>query len=135
MADGYLKYRIKEMGKESEVVVNSAGTYAMQGEESPINAKLAIEKYGANIYSHTATTLENAKLGQATHILVMTERHKRDAIARYPNLADKVKLLGEYSKDKKYKEIDDPWGYGLEIYKICAKEIVDSVEGFIEKEL
>ena len=135
MAEGYLKYRIKEIGKETEVVVNSAGVYAMQGEESPTNAKCAIEKYGANINSHTATTLERANLSQATHILVMTERHKKDVISRYPNVADKVKLLGEYAKDKKYKEIDDPWGYSFEVYEKCAKEIVDSIEGFIEKEL
>lgn len=135
MADGYLKYRIKQMRKESEVVVGSAGVYAMQGEKSPTNAKRAIEKYGANINAHTATTLERANLDKSTHILVMTERHKRDVIARYPNLADKVKLLGEYAKDKKYKEIDDPWGYSFEVYEKCAKEIVDSVEGFIEKEL
>lgn len=135
MADGYLKYRIKEIGRENDVIVSSAGTHAMQGEESPINAKKAIEKYGANIYSHTATTLERVNLEKATHILVMTDRHKRDVIARYPKLADKVKLLGEYAKDKKYKEIDDPWGYSFEVYEKCAKEIVDSVEGFIEKEL
>ena len=103
MADGYLKYRIKELGKEQDITVNSAGTHAIENQESPINAKKAIEKYGANINSHTATTLERANLEQATHILVMTDKHKKDVIARYPNVADKVKLLGEYSKDKKYK--------------------------------
>ena len=135
MADGYLKYRIKELGKEQDITVNSAGTHAIENQESPINAKKAIEKYGANINSHTATTLERANLEQATHILVMTDKHKKDVIARYPNVADKVKLLGEYSKDKKYKEIDDPWGYSFEVYEKCAKEIVDSIEGFITEEL
>ncbi len=135
MADGYLKYRIKELGKEQQVTVSSAGTHAMQGDVSPINAKRAIEKYGADISLHTATTLEKSNLQQATYILVMTQRHKRDVIARYPNLADKVKLLGEYAKDKKYKEIDDPWGYSFDVYEKCAKEIVDSIEGFINDEL
>lgn len=135
MADGYLKYRIKQMGKEEQVRVSSAGTHAMQGEESPINAKRAIEKYGADISLHTATTLERANLSQATYILVMTDKHKRDVIHRYPELADRVKLLGEYAKDKNYKEIDDPWGYSFVVYEKCAKEIVDSIEGFIEAEL
>jgi len=135
MADGYLKYRLKKLGKEENVVVTSAGTHAMQGEKSPKFAKLAIAKYGANIESHTATTLENANMEQAKFILVMTERHKRDVITRYPELADKIKLLGEYAKDKDYEEIDDPWGYNYNVYENCAKEIVDSVEGFIEKEL
>ena len=135
MAEGYLKYRVKELGKEDQVKVSSAGVYAMQGEGSPTNAKRAIERYGADISLHTATTLENANLQQATHILVMTNKHKKDVIARYPDLADRVELLGEYSKDKKYKEIDDPWGYNFNVYEKCAKEIVDSIEDFISEEL
>lgn len=135
MADGYLKYRIKEMGKEKNIIVSSAGTHAMQGDVSPINAKRAIQQYGADISSHTATTLERANLEQATHILVMTDSHKRNVIDRYPKLANRVKLLGEYAKGKKYKEIDDPWGYSLDVYEKCAKEIVDSIEGFIKDEL
>ena len=135
MAEGYLKYRIKETGKDKQVKVSSAGIYAKQGEPSPINAKRAIENYGADIYEHTATTLDATNIEQATHILVMTERHKRDMIARYPKLVDKIKLLGEYAKDKKYKEIDDPWGYSFDVYEKCAKEIVDSVEGFLDQEI
>ena len=135
MADGYLKYRLKQLGKESEIKVTSAGTQATQNENSPIYAKKAIAKYGANIEKHTATTLENSNIQEADVILVMTERHKQDVIIRYPNLSEKVKLLGEYAKNKKYKEIDDPWGYSFEVYENCAKEIVDSVEGFIEKEV
>ena len=135
MADGYLKYRIKELGKQQQVVVESAGTRAIQGEESPANAKRAIEKYGADINNHSASTLENVNLEQATHILVMTERHRKDVIIRYPNVEEKVKLLGEYDKDKKYKEIDDPWGYSFDVYEKCAKEIVKSVDCFIEQEL
>jgi len=135
MAEGYLKYRLKELGLEEKVIVSSAGTRATQGEKSPLNAKMAIEKYGANIQAHTASTLENANIEDADYILVMTERHKLDVVARYPKQEDKVKLLGEYAKDKKYKEIDDPWGYSFEVYEKCAKEIVDSIEEFIEQEL
>ena len=103
MADGYLKYRLKEMSKSNEVIVTSAGTRAVQGEESPKFAKQAIAKYGANIETHTATTLENANLKNADYVLVMTQRHKRDVIDRYPKIKDKVKLLGEYAKDKIYQ--------------------------------
>ena len=135
MADGYLKYRLKQLGKEQEVMVNSAGTHANQGEKSPIYAKRAIAKYGADIQTHTSTTLENANMQNSDYILVMTERHKRDVISKYPELSDKIKLLGEYAKDKKYVEIDDPWGYSYSVYENCAKEIVYSIEEFIEREL
>ena len=135
MADGYLKYRVKELGIEEKVLITSAGTNASQGEHSPDFAKRAIAKYGANIENHTSTTLENANLENADYILVMTERHKRDVVRRYPECADKITLLGEYAKNKEYKEIDDPWGYNFNVYERCAKEIVDSIEGFIQKEL
>ena len=135
MADGYLKYRLKQLKKDKEIIVTSAGTHALQGEESPINAKRAIEKYGANIESHKATRLENSQLKEADYILVMTQRHKQDVIRRYPDLKGKIRLLGEYAKDKEYDEIDDPWGYNFNVYQNCAKEIVDSIEGFIQKEL
>ena len=135
MADGYLKYRLRQLGLEDKVCVSSAGTYASQGEESPLYARRAIAKYGANIDEHTASVLENVPMQAAEHVLVMTERHKKDVLNRYPILEGKVKLLGKYSKDKKYFEIDDPWGYSYEVYEKCAKEIVDSIEGFIDQEL
>ena len=135
MADGYLKYKLRKLGKEQQVKVSSAGTHAVETQQATEYAKRAIAKYGADIYTHTATCLANSQVQEADYILVMTERHKRDVITRYPELRDKVKLLGEYAKDKKYEEIDDPWGYNFNVYEKCAKEIVDSIEGFIEKEL
>ena len=135
MAEGYLKYRLKQLGKDTQVNVTSAGTYAVQGETSPKFAKRAIEKYGANIDYHTASTLNNSNIKEATYVLVMTERHKRDVVAKYPEVAEKIILLGEYAKDKKYDQIDDPWGYSYDVYQKCAQEIVDSIEGFIAKEL
>lgn len=135
MAEGYLKVRLNQLDLQDKVKVTSAGTNAMQGEESPVYAKRAIEECGADIEAHTATTLVNANLEQADYILVMTERHKRDVVKKYPELENKVKLLGEYAKDKEYEEIDDPWGYNYNVYQNCAKEIVESIEGFIQKEL
>lgn len=135
MADGYLKYRLKQLNKQNEIRVSSAGTHATQNEESPIFAKRAIAKYGANIEKHAATTLENSDIQNANYILVMTQKHKKDVMSRFPEVSDKVKLLGEYAKNKIYQEIDDPWGYSMDVYEHCAKEIVDSIEGFIEKEL
>jgi len=135
MADGYLKYRLRQLGKEQEVQVSSAGTHAIYGEQSPEFAVKAIKKYGADIQTHVANPLENVDLQGAKYILVMTERHKKDVLKKYPLLKDKIKLLGEYAKDKRYDEIDDPWGYNFNVYEHCAKELVESIEGFIKKEL
>ena len=42
--------------------------------------------------------------------------------------------LKEYVNNHiEYKDIDDPWGLNLEVYKSCAKEIVENVDKLIKK--
>ena len=51
----------------------------------------------------------------------------------YPQLEGKVFTLKEYvSEDNEYNDIDDPWGYSLDIYKKCAKEIVECIDKLIQ---
>jgi len=135
MADGYLKMKIKQLGLEDKVTVDSAGTHAVSGENSTKFANLAIGEYGVELNGHVAKTLEQAKVRTADYLLVMTSRHKRDLINRYPELEQKVFLLKEYAGEQDYMDIDDPWGLSLDIYNSCAKEIVSCIDRFIEKEL
>lgn len=135
MAEGYLKYRLKELNLEENVKVTSSGVYARDGERSTEDAINVIKKYGADISSHKAVNIARSNIEKIDYIFVMTNSHKDNVIARYPNKADKVYLLKEYSKDKDYMEIDDPWGYNTETYELCAKEIVECIDNFIEQEL
>ena len=65
----------------------------------------------------------------------MTNRHKQDVIAKYNQVAEKVHLMKEYIENQDYMDIDDPWGFNMNIYEKCAKEIVECTEEFIEREL
>lgn len=133
MADGYLKYRVKELGLSEKIKVTSAGTHAIKGDRSPINAIKAIEKYGVDISNHSASILDKHELMSADYILVMTNLHKQNILNRFPELNGKVKLLKEYAESNGYMEIDDPWGFDIDIYESVAKEIVECIEQFIQK--
>ena len=133
MADGYLKNRVKELGLNEKIKVTSAGTHAIKGDRSPINAINAIKKYGADISCHRASELDKQELINADYILVMTNLHKQNILNRFPELNGKVKLLKEYTSDETYMEIDDPWGFDSDVYEKCAKEIVKCIDEFIQK--
>ena len=135
MAEKYLKHKLKELNLENEVKVTSAGTHATSGEDSTKFAKEAIKDKLGYTYSHKASSLEEGEIAKADYILVMTNRHKEDVLRRYPKLKEKVHLLKEYSNEKDYLEIDDPWGFSYNVYEECARQIVESVDGFIEKVL
>ena len=64
----------------------------------------------------------------------MTNQHKKVVLEMFPKLQGKTYTLKEYvNKEVVYKDVDDPWGYSLEIYEECAKEIVENIDKLLEK--
>ena len=67
-------------------------------------------------------------------ILCMTMQHKRNVLELFPKLFGKVFTLKEYvNSNEVYKDIDDPWGLNLQVYKDCAKVIVENIDKLILK--
>lgn len=134
MAHGYLNY-VLEKENIYNVFVSSAGTSTYDGSPATKYAIDAISKYGVDLTNHRSTSIENSDILNADYILVMTNRHKREVISRWPKLESKVHLLKEYVEDSPYEDIDDPWGLSIEVYNDCAKEIVETIDKFVMLEL
>ena len=70
-------------------------------------------------------------------ILCSTNSHKISVLRAYPDLEDRVYTLKEYVRyNKEYHtkiDLDDPWGYGEDVYRFCAAEINDCLDLLIEK--
>ena len=67
-------------------------------------------------------------------ILCATISHKNSVINMYPELKEKVFTMKEYAGyPQNDLDIKDPWGYGIEVYKSCAKEIKECLNKIIEK--
>lgn len=133
MAHYYMQKRVKDLGLQDNYIIESAGTNAYTGDRSTDFAIEAMKKYDTNLLNHRATYIEEVDVEQVDLILCMTNSHKRRILDKYPKLEDKVYTLKEYVGEKTYIDIDDPWGYGMEVYTSCSKEIVYYVDKLIEK--
>ena len=52
-------------------------------------------------------------------ILCVAEKHKNMLIRMYPNLKNKIYTLKEYVvMENEDKDIKEPWGYDIEIYRM-----------------
>ena len=134
MAHHYCQKRVYDLKRENEIVVSSCGTSALNGDKSTQAAITVMKKYDVDLTNHRATSMFDIDLENYDLILCMTEQHKYNLLAFFPKLKDKVFTLKEYvlGKDIKNVDIDDPWGYGIEIYDACAKEIVYCVDKLLD---
>lgn len=133
MAQHYaqLKANHKNVG---EYYISSAGISAIEGEGASANAIVAMNKYGVDLNVHRATPIESSDIKEADYIFVMTKIHKRIVSEMYPELTPKIYVLKEFAFPENYNsDIDDPWGYNIEIFNAVAEDIVLCVDKAFEK--
>lgn len=129
-----MKKLVQEQNKEAEVY--SCGIYAETGDYATYNAEEAASKYDADISNHRATNIRDSKIEEMDVILCATISHKQSVLYLYPELEGKVFTMKEYAKlDKNGQDMDikDPWGYDMDVYENCAKEIKECLDIIINK--
>ena len=134
MAEGMMKKLVQEQNKEAEVY--SCGIYAETGNGPTYNAQEAASKYDADISNHRATNIRDSKIEEMDVILCATISHKQSVLYLHPELEGKVFTMKEYAKlDKNGQDMDikDPWGYDMDVYEKCAKEIKECLDIIINK--
>lgn len=134
MAHGYMQEKVNRAYDKNNYLISSCGIYAVTGEKSTNNAVLAMKDYNVNLENHRATNINDIDIENYDIILCMTMQHKRNVLELFPKLIGKVFTLKEYvNSNEVYKDIDDPWGLNLQVYKDCAKVIVENVDKLILK--
>ena len=133
MAHHYMQKRINELNLSDKYIIQSAGISAYTGDRATDYAKEVMKKYDTDLTEHRAVYIEESDIKDADLILCMTLAHKRKILNRYPKLEGKTFTLKEYVGEDEYLDIDDPWGFGKDVYSSCAKEIVNYVDKLIEK--
>lgn len=120
--------------KNKEVEIYSCGITAYTGDWSTENAIEVMEEIGIDLKKHRATNIKESKIEEMDLILCATTNHKKSVIHQYPSLKEKTYTIKEYAQEG-VKELDiaDPWGYNIQTYRKCAKEIVENLEKIIEK--
>lgn len=134
MAHHYMQEKVKELGIQDDYLIDSCGIYATPGDQSTNNAKIVMQKYGVSLEKHRAKSINELNLKEYDLIICMTTDHKEAILYIFPDISNKVFTLKEYiNENTSDLDVKDPWGYGLEEYEICSKEIVYYVDKLIEK--
>jgi protein-tyrosine-phosphatase len=134
MAKEYMQKKVKELGLLNEFYINSCGTSAVTGEKATKNANEAMVDYDVDLSLFEAKNVLDTDIKDYDLIFCLTKKHKQLILNMYKNLEGKVYTLKEYADDSiSYIDIDDPWGLSLEVYKQCAKEIVENIDKIINK--
>lgn len=134
MAHYYMQKRVYELKIENKYLIDSAGTYAQTGERSTDNAIYVMREYGVDLIPHRAKNISEVDLDFYDLIITLTTEQKKDIIRRYSKTNGKVFTLKEYTDEKEnYKDIDDPWGLNVKVYKDCSNQIVYFVDKLIQK--
>ncbi len=132
MAHKMLEKKAKEQNKDVEVY--SCGIWAQNGDIPTYEGIKTMSEYGIDLSMHRATNISNSNIEKMDVILCATLNHKRSVISMYPELKDKIYTMKEYAMfPENDLDIADPWGYGLDVYKKCAKEIEICIEKILEK--
>lgn len=134
MADAYAKKIVHE--QHLDIQIFSAGTYASTGEHASFNSIEVMKDYDVDLSVHTATNISDSNIGNMDLILCATQSHKLFLTHYYPDLSSKVYTIKEYAEQcntPSDTDIKDPWGYDINVYRICAAEIVICVDKIIQK--
>ncbi|PFJ17464.1 low molecular weight phosphatase family protein [Bacillus cereus] len=116
---------------EGKFEVQSAGVFAYPGSDASVYAKEALIEKGIAI-DHSSKQINEKLLDWADIVVTMTENHKEIVRGYYPNIEKKVYTLYELTEGVS-KDISDPFGGSLSIYKETLKEMEGLVQTLLKK--
>ena len=124
---------LREIARDRKIPleVKSAGIFALDGDRASRGANMALRDR-ADLSKHRAKTLDKNLMDWADIILAMTQSQVNRIISQYVEYQDKVYLLHEYASSTD-KDVEDPFGGSLDVYKLVRDEIEDAVNKLIDK--
>lgn len=116
---------LNALGKKYGYAACSAGLYAQPGAPITTNAALALADAGIeptedNDYPHhTARPIDRALFERCDRIVGISASHAMALMAQYPAYASKITSMP--------RDISDPFGGDLSVYRRCLEEITEGV--------
>ncbi|MFH1775967.1 MAG: L-threonylcarbamoyladenylate synthase [Candidatus Omnitrophota bacterium] len=129
LAEGLLK-RICEI-EHLYIEVESAGIGAPSGMPATAFAQQVAAEHDIDISNHYARMLTEDMLKKTDIIFVMEEFHRERILERFPEMKKRIYLLTELSGET--RNISDPIGRAIEVYRNCFREIEGALEVIVKK--
>ena len=136
MAHWLLVKKLKDL-KIDNINVYSCGIWADHNDRPTEEAVQVMKKYGVDLTQHRPRSIRDVNIKSMDLILCATNSHKIMVQHDYPEVKDRVYTLKEYvGYEKEFHkkiDLDDPWGYGEDVYRFCASEINECLDMLLEK--
>ena len=126
------EYLFRDMlGRESEWITGSAGTFAGNGMPASRAAVEVLAELGIDGSRHRSRFLDRDLVDGSDIIVVMTSEHLHHMEMVFPEAVEKTFLLKSFSKEGK-GDVMDPIGASVDIYRHIRDEIRASLPGLAE---
>lgn len=115
---------LREFCQQLPVNIISAGISASRGLPAARFAAMIMSEQGLSLASHRSRTLNAEFMSWADLVLVMTRHHLLTLRRTFPLFADRTFLLSGFPQPWPHgKNIDDPIGGSLEVYRNTSRQI------------
>lgn len=126
MAAAWLAKKLESKGW----TVGSAGVAAWNGQPASPEAVEAMREIGVDLADHRSRIVDDTLVAAADIILTMTEGHRYEINARFPQATDKVHLVKSFGAATP-GNVMDPIGAPLEVYRQVRDELVQALDDFL----
>lgn len=116
-----------------DVRAASAGVAALVGKPAAPQAVRTIGELGVDIGGHRARQVDATMVERADLVLTMTPEHREALYQRFGEHREKIQSLPQYTTGDAAAGIADPYGYGLNVFRISAREILRHVELVLDR--
>jgi protein-tyrosine-phosphatase len=133
MAEGILRSRVAQLQRE-DVQVSSMGIHGLDNQPASTEAVKVCADAGLDISEHRSRPLEGDELIGADLILVMDGLQRDFVKMFFPQVRDRVFLLGswpEESKKPKKDAVRDPIGKSTKVYRNVYRAIEKHIERIV----
>ena len=103
------------------VQVSSAGMEAWEGEYASPHAIEVLTERNIDLSKHRARRIREELMAEVDWIIPMTYAQAEGLTRQFPQYVHKFRCLGDWGKQK--RDVRDPWGGSLEVYRQSAQEI------------
>jgi protein-tyrosine-phosphatase len=131
MAEKLFEEALTKSSSKQKISVFSAGISAMDGDKASDNSIDACKEVGLDLSDHRSAAITRATIENASVIFCMTESH-RALLHMYFELPEDspIFLMREFMEDGS-RELPDPYGQSLDVYRECRNDMVETLPSLI----
>lgn len=127
MAEGLFR---KALAKRQGWTVRSAGVAASVGSKENRDTTKILAMLEANLSDFRSRQITRAMMEQADAVFAMTQGHIHAMEDEFPEFADKIYLIGDFSAEG--GDVPDPIGMGAKAYEEVAVTLAACFPGIIQ---